>query len=74
MKFITDSKTGSEEQLSLFEIDEKKVTQLANTSVFSDSAFAGNKTQPIHRWVPWIAGFSSDFVRNARNLFSSIIT
>jgi DNA modification methylase len=65
MKFITDSKTGSEEQLSLFEIDEKKVTQLANTSVFSDPAFAGNKTQPIHRWVPWIAGFSSDFVRNA---------
>lgn len=65
MKSIIGSKTGSEEQLSLFEIDEKKVTQLANTSAFSDPAFAGNKTQPIHRWVPWIAGFSSDFVRNA---------
>src|SRR5450755_534429 len=65
MKSIIGSKTGSEEQLSLFEIEEKKVTQLANTSAFSDPAFAGNKTQPIHRWVPWIAGFSSDFVRNA---------
>lgn len=29
---------------------------------FSDPAFASNKTLPIHRWVPWIAGFSSDFV------------
>lgn len=32
-------------------------------SVFSDPAFAGNKSLPIHRWVPWIAGFSSDFVK-----------
>lgn len=29
---------------------------------FSDPAFSKNKTLPIHRWVPWIAGFSSDFV------------
>jgi DNA modification methylase len=29
---------------------------------FNDPAFASNKTQPIHRWVPWIAGFSKDFV------------
>lgn len=32
---------------------------------FSDPAFAGNKTQPIHRWVPWIAGFSSAFVKDS---------
>ena len=32
---------------------------------FNDPAFASNKTLPIHRWVPWIAGFSSDFVDNA---------
>jgi SAM-dependent methyltransferase len=32
---------------------------------FSDSAFADNKQRPIHRWVPWIAGFSSEFVRDA---------
>lgn len=33
-------------------------------SVFSDSAFAENKKLPIHRWVPWIAGFASSFVRD----------
>ena len=31
---------------------------------FSDPSFAGNKSKPIHRWVPWIAGFSSEFVKN----------
>jgi hypothetical protein len=31
---------------------------------FNDSAFADNKTRPIHRWIPWIAGFSSEFVRD----------
>lgn len=38
-------------------VDEKK-------SSFSDPAFSKNKALPIHRWVPWIAGFSSDFVRD----------
>ncbi|NJK82080.1 MAG: site-specific DNA-methyltransferase [Chloroflexaceae bacterium] len=38
---------------------------LANgTSSFNDPAFASNKQAPIHRWVPWIAGFSSSFVRD----------
>lgn len=32
-------------------------------SVFSDPNFAGNKARSIHRWVPWIAGFSSEFVK-----------
>jgi hypothetical protein len=32
---------------------------------FADSAFADNKQRPIHRWVPWIAGFSSEFVPEA---------
>jgi DNA methylase len=27
-----------------------------------DSAFAKNRDLPIHRWVPWIAGFSAQFV------------
>ncbi len=31
-------------------------------STFADLAFSGNKSLPVHRWVPWIAGFSSDFV------------
>src|SRR5712664_3634420 len=31
---------------------------------FADSAFGDNKQRPIHRWVPWIAGFSAEFVRD----------
>ena len=38
-------------------------------SGFLDPAFAANKTQPVHRWVPWIAGFSKDFVAGAMDRF-----
>ncbi len=31
---------------------------------FGDTAFTSNRTEPLHRWVPWIAGFSSSFVGN----------
>lgn len=34
-------------------------------SEFSDPAFAVNKNAPVHRWVPWIAGFSNEFVQGA---------
>jgi hypothetical protein len=30
-----------------------------------DAAAAQNKSLPIHRWVPWIAGFSAHFVEDA---------
>jgi len=33
-----------------------------NGGAFRDPAFIDNKTLPIHRWVPWIAGFSAGFV------------
>jgi DNA modification methylase len=33
-------------------------------STFNDPAFSSNKRLPIHRWVPWIAGFSSEFVKD----------
>ncbi len=36
---------------------------------FSDPNFSSNKTLPIHRWVPWIAGFSSGFVKSALDGF-----
>jgi len=36
-----------------------------NHSSFSDPAFASNKILPIHRWVPWIAGFSKEFVNDS---------
>lgn len=32
---------------------------------FKDTAFTSNREEPVHRWVPWIAGFSSEFVRHA---------
>lgn len=32
---------------------------------FADPAFASNKVLPIHQWVPWIAGFASEFVGQA---------
>jgi len=48
------------------------LTQLPNEPIpknggfsFSDPAFASNKTTPVHRWVPWIAGFASNFVQDA---------
>jgi DNA modification methylase len=33
-----------------------------NGSGFKDPAFVENRTAPVHRWVPWIAGFSGAFV------------
>lgn len=33
-----------------------------NGSAFKDPAFGENKILPVHRWVPWIAGFSASFV------------
>jgi SAM-dependent methyltransferase len=35
------------------------------TGGFADSAFGDNKQRPIHRWVPWVAGFSAEFVRDS---------
>jgi hypothetical protein len=32
------------------------------TNGFRDPAFTSNKVYPLHRWVPWIAGFSAEFV------------
>ncbi|HLK57656.1 MAG TPA: DNA methyltransferase, partial [Chthonomonadaceae bacterium] len=29
--------------------------------VFKDPAFTENRTEAIHRWIPWIAGFSAGF-------------
>lgn len=33
-----------------------------NGTAFKDPAFIENRTAPVHRWVPWIAGFSGAFV------------
>jgi len=34
------------------------------TSGFRDSAFTRNRELPVHRWVPWIAGFSAQFIED----------
>jgi hypothetical protein len=39
------------------------------TNGFRDPAFAKNKEMPLHRWVPWIAGFSSEFVDDCLNKY-----
>jgi DNA modification methylase len=41
------------------------------TSGFRDSAFARNRELPLHRWVPWIAGFSAQFVDDALAKYTS---
>jgi len=57
-------------QLALFEIDTQPSLMSNNgSSYFSDPSFAVNKTLPVHRWVPWIAGFSSSFVRDVLDTF-----
>ncbi len=52
-------------QPSLFPVDPEPPPLPGNGhSAFNDPAFASNKTLPVHRWVPWIAGFSSEFVKD----------
>ncbi len=54
------------EQPSLFECTgTKQPAENRNIAGFSDPSFAVNKSSAIHRWVPWIAGFSKDFVSEA---------
>ena len=37
----------------------------AATNGFRDPSFAKNKNLPLHRWVPWVAGFSAEFVEDS---------
>ncbi|MFQ5341247.1 MAG: DNA methyltransferase [Anaerolineae bacterium] len=66
MTVVTNLQQGLVEQLRLFEAEaEESIIPLeSNGSTFHDPAFSGNKSLPIHRWVPWIAGFSSHFVED----------
>ncbi|MBN1592446.1 MAG: excisionase family DNA-binding protein [Candidatus Coatesbacteria bacterium] len=51
-------------QLSLFGNSEAAERQKKHRS-YSDTAFPNNRFEPLHRWVPWIAGFSASFVEDA---------
>lgn len=65
------SKTIKNGQLNLPVFEEKRVISVENNhSNFNDTAFVINKTLPIHRWVPWVAGFSSSFVKDALNKYN----
>jgi DNA modification methylase len=71
MAFRINAQYQEEKQLQLFEIEDTLQTLPKNNGEvsFSDPAFVGNKTLPMHRWVPWIAGFSSEFVRDTLNRY-----
>jgi len=70
MTRLTDLRNRETKQLRLFGTDEEQSALSDNgSSHFKDPSFASNKAQPIHRWVPWIAGFSSDFVRDVLNRY-----
>src|SRR3990167_4640910 len=43
--------------------------KVRNGNGFRDPAFSENKIQPLHRWVPWIAGFSAQFVQDCFETF-----
>ena len=38
---------------------------------FRDPAFSANRSAPVHRWVPWIAGFSKHFIEDALATYTS---
>lgn len=40
-----------------------------NGTGFRDPAFTENRLSPLHRWVPWIAGFSAGFVQDVLRHF-----
>lgn len=42
-----------------------------STSEFRDPAFAANREVPVHRWVPWIAGFSRHFIADALDRYTN---
>jgi len=64
MTRLTDLRNQQLKQLSLFDTDEEQLPGASSNggSYFNDPSFVSNKKQPVHRWVPWIAGFSHDFV------------
>ena len=42
----------------------------SNRHGLRDPAVAENKNRPIHRWIPWIAGYSAHFVDDVIDAFS----
>ncbi len=61
--------SSAKKQLSLFSIPANGNGN--GTSTFRDPAFADNKSLPVHRWVPWIAGYSASFVNSVISVYLS---
>jgi hypothetical protein len=55
------------QQMSLF--DSAANGQNNAPDAFRDPAFSDNKSLPVHRWVPWIAGYSATFVDNVLSAY-----
>jgi len=49
----------------------KKRASISRRAGFCDTAFTGNREEPLHRWVPWIAGFSSSFVNDTLDILGA---
>jgi DNA modification methylase len=74
MSSVSEKKTKRQpESITLPVIEKMEITQTVEEKTgFNDPAFASNKLLPVHRWIPWIAGFSSDFVSNAIGRYLSV--
>ncbi|NLW49431.1 MAG: helix-turn-helix domain-containing protein [Candidatus Brocadiaceae bacterium] len=60
-------------QQLLFNVQSVSTGQIPAKKGFSDSAFSENSDLPVHRWVPWIAGFSAVFVAEALDHYLNAI-
>ena len=47
------------------------VVEGINAETFRDPAFSRNRDAPVHRWVPWIAGFSKHFIEDALDTYTN---
>jgi len=67
---IAESRIGypaRSSQLSLFDFRVKGDSN--GKATFRDPAFGDNKNLPVHRWVPWIAGYSTSFVDDVISMY-----
>lgn len=61
-RLLTPGATTICQQPMLFP-DEIGGNNRKSQSAFGDTASTKNRHEPLHRWVPWIAGFSGAFVK-----------
>lgn len=67
---MTEISSGMRQDVFEFVRDQQTDGDADEPSPFCDPSFSSNKTAPVHRWVPWIAGFSAEFVRSVLKRYS----